>query len=97
MTHCSEVSLETKFSERRVPHGSEDSFIRRQKALAASRAGMPCADARVAASVQRATHSPRRMKRAIRIMIDSGDGAGRRPPDIDYARAAPSVCGAPTA
>src|SRR5688572_30487807 len=39
ITHCSEISLETKFSERKVPHGSEYSFISRQKVLSARRAG----------------------------------------------------------
>src|SRR5688500_11094903 len=64
MIHCSDVSLETKFSERKVPHGSEYSFISRQKVLSARRAGT-CAAAGAAgiahttASAQRT--SPRRM------------------------------------
>src|SRR6476660_10101877 len=40
ITHCSEVSFDTKFSERKVPHGSEYSFISRQKVLSARRVGM---------------------------------------------------------
>src|SRR6478672_6918576 len=39
MTHCSDVSLETKFSERKVPAGSEYSCISRQKVVSASRIG----------------------------------------------------------
>src|SRR6476659_9815751 len=41
ITHCSDVSFDTKFSERKVPHGSEYSVISRQKVLSARRAGTP--------------------------------------------------------
>src|SRR3954466_6161443 len=38
-THWSDVSFDTKFSERKVPQGSEYSVISRQKVLSARRVG----------------------------------------------------------
>ena len=54
MTYCSDVSFETKFSERKTPHGSEYWVISRQKVESARRAGTPCADAFVALALVQA-------------------------------------------